>query len=80
MRQVGASEARNKFGTLLDWVEKGDEIVITRRGKAVARLLPSTGGFDREKAAQAVADILARRVGVTLGGIKIKDLVNQGRR
>ena len=30
--------------------------------------------------AQAVAGILARRVGVTLGGLKIKDLVNEGRR
>ena len=41
MRKVGAFEAKNKFGTLLDWVEKGEEIVIARRGKAVARLLPS---------------------------------------
>lgn len=80
MREIGAFEAKNKFGTLLDWVEKGEEIVITRRGKAVARLVPGASGFDREKAAQAVADILARRVGVVLGGVKIKDLVNEGRR
>ena len=80
MREVGAFEAKNRFGTLLNWVEKGEEIVITRRGKAVARLVPSTSGFDREKAAQAVAGILARRVGITLGGLKIKDLVNEGRR
>ena len=80
MREVGAFEAKNKFGTLLDWVEKGEEIVITRRGRAVARLVPSTNGFDAEKAAQAVAGILARRVGVTLGSLKIKDLVNEGRR
>jgi len=80
MREVGAFEAKNKFGTLLDWVEKGEEIVITRRGKAVARLVPGTSGVDGKKAAQAVADILARRVGVTLGGLKIKDLVKEGRR
>jgi prevent-host-death family protein len=80
MREVGAFEAKNKFGTLLDWVEKGEEVVITRRGKAVARLVPSASGFDREKAAQAVAGILSRRVGVTLGGLTIKDLVNEGRR
>jgi prevent-host-death family protein len=65
---------------LLDWVEKGEEIVITRRGKAIARLVPNASGFDREKAAQALARILARRVGVTLGGLKLKDLVNEGRR
>lgn len=80
MREVGAFEAKNKFGSLLDWVEKGEEIVITRRGKAVARLVPGSSGFDRERAAQAVANILARRVGVTLGGVKIKDLVSEGRR
>ncbi|MEO9162590.1 MAG: type II toxin-antitoxin system prevent-host-death family antitoxin [Casimicrobiaceae bacterium] len=80
MREVGAFEAKNRFGTLLDWVEKGEEVVITRRGKVVARLVPSGSGFDRAKAVKAVADILARRVGVSLGGLKIKDLVNEGRR
>jgi prevent-host-death family protein len=41
MREIGAFEAKNKLGTLLDWVEQGEEVVITRRGKAVARLVPS---------------------------------------
>jgi prevent-host-death family protein len=80
MREIGAFEAKNKFGTLLDWVEKGEEVVITRRGKSIARLIPSASGFDREKAAQAVANIVARRVGVTLGGLKIGELVSEGRR
>ena len=80
MREARAFEARNKFSTLLDWVESGEEIVITRRGKVVARLVPGATGIDRARAAQAVADIIARRVGVVLGGIKIKDLVNEGRR
>ena len=38
MREIGAFEAKNKFGTLLDWVEQGEEIVITRNGRPVARL------------------------------------------
>jgi len=80
MREIGAFEAKNKLGTLLDLVEKGEEIVITRRGKPVARLVPSASGFNRAQAAQAVADIVARRAGVTLGGVKAKDLVNEGRR
>jgi prevent-host-death family protein len=80
MREIGAFEAKNKFGTLLDWVENGEEVVITRRGKAIARLVPGAGGFDRGKATQAVANILARRAGVTLGGLRIKDLVSEGRR
>lgn len=36
MKEIRAFEAKNKFGQLLDWVEAGDEVVITRRGKIVA--------------------------------------------
>lgn len=80
MREIGAFEAKNKLGTLLDWVEKGEEVVITRRGRVVARLVPGAAAFDRERAARAVAGIIARRAGVTLGGLNIKDLVSEGRR
>jgi prevent-host-death family protein len=80
MREIGAFEAKNKLGTLLDWVERGEEVLITRRGKAVARLVPAEPGFDRIKARRAADGIIEARRGVTLGGLKIKDLVNEGRR
>ena len=80
MHEVGAFEAKNKLGTLLDWVEAGEEVLITRRGKAVARLVPAEPGFDRAKARRAAAGLLEARRGVTLGGLKIKDLVKEGRR
>lgn len=79
MREVGAFDAKNKLGTLLDWVAKGEEIIITRHGKAVARLVPAAPGPDRAKAQQAAANIRTRSVGVTLGGVSIKELVNAGR-
>jgi prevent-host-death family protein len=79
MREIGAFEAKNKFGHLLDEVEHGEEIVITRRGKPVARLVPAEPGFDREKARRAVTGILELSKGVTLGGLKIKDLIDEGR-
>lgn len=79
MHKVGAFEAKNKLGTLLDWVEKGEEVLITRHGKAAARLVPVTAGFDRAKASQAVRGLLDASCGLTLGGLKIKDLVNEGR-
>ena len=79
MREVGAFEAKNKLGTLLDWVERGEEVVITRRGKAVARLVSAVPGFDREKARRAAAGIIESSRGLTLGGLAIKDLVNEGR-
>jgi prevent-host-death family protein len=40
-REVGAFEAKNTLGSLLDHVEQGEEIVITRHGKPVARLVPN---------------------------------------
>ena len=80
MHEVGAFEARNKLGTLLDWVDAGEEVLITRRGKAVARLVLAEPGFDRAKARRAAAGLFEARRGVTLGGLKIKDLVKEGRR
>ncbi|PTQ92152.1 prevent-host-death family protein [Nitrosomonas nitrosa] len=79
MKEIGAFEAKNKFGTLLDWVESGEEVLITRHGKAVARMISVVPCFNRAKARQAAANIAARRIGVTLGGLKIKDLINEGR-
>ena len=79
MREVGAFEAKNKLGQLLDQVEHGEEIIITRRGRAVARLVPPEPGFDRDKARRAVAGILDLSKGAALGGLKIKDLINEGR-
>jgi len=38
--QVTATEAKAKLLALLDEVERGEEVIITRRGKVVARLLP----------------------------------------
>jgi len=44
--EVGAFEAKNTLGTLLDRVERGEEIVITPHGKPVARLVPNIGRME----------------------------------
>ena len=79
MREVGAFEAKNKLGTLLDWVANGEEVLITRHGKAVARLVPAEAPTDRTKAIQAADRIRARSVEAKLDGLSTKDLVNEGR-
>jgi prevent-host-death family protein len=79
MREVGAFEAKNKLAELLDEVEHGGEVVITRRGKPVARLV-APGLVDREAAKAAAERILQRSRGVTLGGLSIKSLIEEGRR
>ncbi|SFU72022.1 type II toxin-antitoxin system Phd/YefM family antitoxin [Nitrosospira multiformis] len=67
MRQVGAFEAKNKLGTLLDWVENGEEVIITRHGKAVARLIPNTPLHDSSKAVGAAKRIRSRAAGLKHG-------------
>ena len=47
--EIGAFEAKNTLGTLLDRVERGEEIVITRHGKPVARLVPHVGQVDQSQ-------------------------------
>ena len=79
MREVGAFEAKNKLAALLDEVERGGEVVITRRGKAVARLVSPGDAFDRQGALRAVERIIANRKSRSLGGSKIKDLIDEGR-
>ena len=44
MLEVNVKEARSKLSTLLNKVEQGEEITITRRGKKVARLVSTTTG------------------------------------
>jgi len=41
--------------------------------------VPADARFDRENAQSAAARIRARRRGMTLGGLKVKDLINEGR-
>jgi prevent-host-death family protein len=43
MRQIQSSEAKAKFSELLDAVEAGETIVISRHGKPVARIVPDDG-------------------------------------
>lgn len=64
MSSIGAFEAKNTLGTLLDRVEQGEEIIITRHGKPVARLTSAVGGIDRAQAASAAQRIRGRAKGL----------------
>ena len=81
MPAYGTFDAKNRLSELLDMVERGEDVTITRHGKPVARLVTSDQGQDRVEAAKAAAArIRAKRKGRSLGGLKIKDLVEEGRR
>ena len=59
MMEVSA-EVENSLAALLERVEDGEEIVITRDGRPVARLVPNSGDLRRNMAAAANARIRAR--------------------
>ena len=67
MREIGAFEAKNKLGQLLDLVERGEEIIITRHGKAAARLVPPAQAFSRDQARAAIKRIRERAEKLKLG-------------
>jgi prevent-host-death family protein len=82
-RAIGAFEAKNTLGTLLDRVERGEEIVITRHGRAVARLVPNDASIDRAQAQAAMDRIRerARRLGLAkFDWEEVKALRDEGRR
>lgn len=67
MRVVGAFEAKNKLGQLLDLAEQGEEITITRHGKAVARIVPASSAAGRGEAHAAIRRIRERAEALKLG-------------
>ncbi|MBE7560650.1 type II toxin-antitoxin system prevent-host-death family antitoxin [bacterium] len=77
--RVGAYEAKTNLSKLLDRVERGESIVITRHGVPVARLVRVESNSERP-----VSEIIAemRRISdnLTLGGLSIRELIEEGRR
>jgi prevent-host-death family protein len=73
MREVQASEAKTHLPQLLDEVERGETIVITRHGSPIARLVPEA---DRRlvEAREAVAAIKTLRKGA--GKITVEELLS----
>jgi prevent-host-death family protein len=67
MLEIGAFEAKNTLGALLDRVESGEEVTITRHGRPVARLVPNSGGIDRAQARAAAERIRGRAVRLNVG-------------
>ena len=84
MTTVGSFEAKTKLAELLDKVEAGETVTITRRGKPVAKLVPA--GVDAEERARRRAlidEIKRKRASWDRGakpGSTIAELIKAGRR
>lgn len=76
---VGAYDAKSRFSQLLERVETGEEITITRHGTPVARLVPiRRSTLDERRAAIQAMRELAK--GNRLDGLRIRDLIEAGRK
>jgi prevent-host-death family protein len=75
---VGAYEAKTHFADLLERVEKGERITITKHGRPVALMIPA-GQPQKRPVADVIAEIREMRKGVRLNGLKIKDMISKGR-
>lgn len=77
---VGAYEAKTHLSELLEKVEAGEEITITKHGTPVARLIPVTRGASPDERIAAIQRIQKLAMGLSLDGLKVKDLLREGRR
>ena len=78
MKTVGAFEAKTHLSRLLEEVAGGEEVLITRHGRAVARLLPPEPNRTDQRRA-ALVRLRQFRRGKRLQGLNIQDLRDEGR-
>lgn len=77
---IGAYEAKIQLSELLDKVEAGEEITINKHGVPVAKLVPVKKGASPEERIAAVRRIEKLARGLSLRGLKVKDLLREGPR
>lgn len=79
MKTVGSYDAKTHLPGLLQEVEQGAEITITRHGKAIARLVPVAERVGEHRLRTAVEGLKRFRAGRRLGDTTIRDLIEEGR-
>ena len=74
MRTVSLMTANKEFSKLIREVERGEELVITRRGVPIARLLPHLGDRKSDPTWTAAYQRMMARLeeGASLGGLKVR--------
>jgi prevent-host-death family protein len=79
MKTIGAYEAKTRFSELLREVESGQTVAVTRHGQPVARLSPMDKEAEDVAAAMAELHRYRREHRPTLGGITLRELIEEGR-
>ena len=81
MDEIGILEARNTLSALIERVERGEEVTITRHGKPVAKLVSTDNENERKARVRAAIEwVRANRAGNTLDGASINEMIEEGRR
>jgi prevent-host-death family protein len=68
MREIQASEAKAHLPQLLDDVERGETLIITRHGRAIARIVPEVDRRQEEidKALASIRELQKRNGKITV--------------
>ena len=87
MLSVGIFEAKARLSQLVERVAQGEEVLVTRHGKPVARLVAPEASSDASALAEWTADLRAFRRGIDRGanlgegaGSTLPELIAAGRR
>jgi len=78
METVGAFEAKTHLAEILDRVEQGESLTITRHGKPVAQLVPVAAPQKRSRM-EAIRELREFGKGHRLDGLSTRDLIDEGR-
>ncbi|HEX4052625.1 MAG TPA: type II toxin-antitoxin system prevent-host-death family antitoxin [Tepidisphaeraceae bacterium] len=78
MRKIGSYELKTHLAQVLDDVEHGQSVIVTRHGKPIARILPSDRAQRQEAsdAAEAIRNFPRSRLPE---GVTIRGLIEEGR-
>ncbi len=79
MEKIGIYDARARLSELVERVEAGEEVVLTRHGRPVVRMVAATEGARKPNIA-TVARIKALRKALDIRGVDIGVLIKEGRR
>lgn len=79
MRTIGSYELKTHLAQVLDDVEQGQSVIVTRHGKPIARIIPDDVAVEdrTKKAVQGLRDF--QRVQLPTG-VTIRSLIDEGRR
>ncbi len=79
METIRAFEAKTHLAEILDRVERGESLTITRHGKPVAQLVP-VAAAQKGSRADAIRELRGFGKGHRLDGLSIRELIDEGRR